>query len=138
MPAPQNAIDPLPLPQLDVEAKPAKPIAEVQALPPGAGWVNKQGAGAYFLGNILNGWMAGKDKAERMKLDRARQDISGAKTVYDVADQNYRQLIDQGLDPNKPEDKAKLDAAKVAVTNSWNNYLERAGKYAIPTDQKTG
>ena len=130
-------LDPLPIPQLD---QPGQQQAQNPVVPPaaqpqaGMGWVKPAGAAAYVASNFLTGWMAGRQQAQQKKLENARMDIQGAKTAYDVTAQAYQGLVDQGLDPNNPEDKKKLDASKMAVSAAWTNYLDRAQKYSMPDE----
>ena len=134
MPVQPQQLDPLPIPEAqkeDTGTPLVPPAAQPQA---GMGWVKPSGAGAYVASQILTGWMAGRHVAQQRNLEKAKEDVVGAKTTYDVTAQSYQNLVDQGLDPNKPEDKQKLDAAKSAVTHAWNNYLDRAGKYSTPDE----
>ena len=130
-------LDPLPIPQLDQPGQQqaqnplCTPAAQPQA---GMGWVKPAGAAAYVASQLLTGWMAGRQQAQQKKLENARMDIQGAKTAYDVTAQAYQDHIDQGLDPNNPEDKKKLDASKMAVSAAWTNYLDRAQKYSVPDE----
>lgn len=128
-------LDPLPIPQQDQNTAPNPPVPPPAQPQPGMGWVKGSGAAAYVASNILTGWMAGTHAKQQRKLDEAKQDIVGAKTAYDVTAQNYQNLVDQGLDPNKPEDAQKLQAAKTAVNAAWSNYLDRGQKYSVPGDE---
>lgn len=153
-PPPQVPLDPLPIPEADqVDVQPSRPTATEQMagqpLPPSAGWVSKSGAGAYIASNILTGWMAGKHMAEQRRLERARAQVSGARQLYDTANQAYQNAVQQGMTPEQAnklesdkiwgiisdEDKAKLDqfnTTKRNLNTAYQNYLNTAEQYAFP------
>lgn len=134
MPVQPQQLDPLPLPQLDQNSA-QNPVVPPAAKPmEGMGYVKPAGAGAYVASQILTGWMAGRQEAQKRKLDQAKTSVVGAKTAYDITAQNYQNLVDQGLDPNDPESKQKLDSAKMAVSHAWTNYLDNAQKYSTPDE----
>lgn len=138
MPVPmQQDLDPLPTPDINVEVTPANPRNPYGLLPPYAGWVPKSGAGAFVADQILTGWMAGRHMAQERKLSQAKQNVVGARDIYSQAAESYKNLVDQGLDPNKPEDAQRIDQAKKNVVYAWNHYLDIAGAYSKP-DEKAG
>jgi lysozyme len=153
MPPPYTPLDPLPVPEeAPVQAQPAQIQAMAgQPLPPSAGWVSPAGAGAYIASNLLTGWMAGKHVAEQRKLEKARTQVQGAKSVFDAMNQQYQDMVAQGLVPTQmdptqplsqkqveqrakqdPAQTARIDQAKKNVNTAWQSYLAVAQQYAFP------
>lgn len=146
MPPPQTPLDPLPIPeQAPVDVQPASVQAMAgQPLPPSAGWVSPAGAGAYIASNMLTGWMAGRHFGEQRKLEKAKQQVVGAKNVFDAVKSQYDDIVAKEgttmqLDPSQPLDAgkaARLNQARQNVQHAWANYLDTAQQYAFPEGEE--
>lgn len=117
--------------QSAAEATPAGPTGSTpQALPPGAGFVSKKGAGAYVANSIINGWLKGRQEASVHNMQNAQNELGTAKHAYDVIAQNYKNVAEQ-----KGEDSPEAQKARQTAVAVWNQYNQTRAKYAFPEDQ---
>ncbi len=124
-------LDPLPTPQ--VEAPQYTPPK--LDMPPeggiGQGLMGKGGNVADIASHFLNGWLQGKQRAEAKKQQQANQNVTGAKTAFDTAQQNAAAIMNNP--DSTPEQKAAAEQARQAA---WKGYMEVAGKYVTPEKTK--
>ncbi len=129
-------LDPLPLPDdtpVKVEEnRQDEKMSKAQQVPYGAGWASKGGQAAYIANNILTGWMAGRHVKAEKELNKAKQEVTSAKSIYDTIAQQYSQNIESGKAKDDPEMKKLAENA----TAAWGNYVNIADKYSAPEEGK--
>lgn len=124
-PLPQPQPQPMQAPISDSRLDPntAAPVPPVY-------YGGKGGAVAKIADSVLRGWLAGTSIANQRKQQKMTDEVSGAKTGLDFIGQAYRSAVESG-------DPAKIKKAEGALSEAWNDYLNKAEQYAIP-DAKTG
>jgi hypothetical protein len=132
---PQNLapqMDPIPLPQssgVQVDPDPRTAPGSGAQMPP-VYWGGKTGSSAFLADNVLRGWLAGTKLGREREAKKMSDEVGAAKTGLDYIGQAYRAAVESG-------DKTKIDETKKALNEAWNDYLDKAQKYAIP-DQAVG
>lgn len=94
----------------------------------------KAGGVAFMADKILTGFLAGTKARQEKQANQMAQEIGSAKTGLDIIGQAYKAAVDSG-------DQKKIQQASQALSEAYNDYLNKAEKYALPDqkiDPKTG
>ena len=124
---------PPPAPNVGVQAQPYTQQPE-QVQMPQQYYGGKTGSVAFMADKILTGFLAGTKARQQQQANKVAQEIGSAKTGLDIIGQAYNAAVQSG-------DQKKIDQASKALSEAYNDYLNKAEKYALPdkqVDPKTG
>lgn len=122
-PLPQPKVQPMEAPISDPRLDPS-----TQAQVPPVSYGSKAGGVAHIADSVLRGWLAGASIKKQREHQAMTDEVSGAKTGLDFIGQSYRSAVEGG-------DPAKIKQAEGALSEAWNDYLNKAEKYALPDMQ---
>ena len=88
----------------------------------------RAGSAAFIADKVLSGWMAGRKIAIQRQQDKMAQEVGAAKTGLDYIGQAYRAAVESG-------DQQKIKETTQALHEAYNDYLNKAEKYALPEDE---
>ena len=112
--------------QVETYADEAKANQQQAQMPP-VYYGGKTGSIAFMADKVLTGWLAGTKMAQERKAKQMANEVGAAKTGLDYIGQAYRAAVESG-------DQKKIAETKSALSEAYNDYLNKAEKYAIPED----
>jgi hypothetical protein len=89
----------------------------------------KAGSVAFLADKVLTGWLAGAKVAKERKEKAMSDEVGAAKTGLDYIGQAYKAAVESG-------DEKKITETQGALKEAYNDYLNKAEKYAMPDEQK--
>ena len=113
--------------QVSTFADEAKQNQQQAQMPP-VYYGGKTGSAAFMADKVLTGWLAGTKMAQEKKAKTMADEVGAAKTGLDYIGQAYRAAVESG-------DDKKIQETKSALSEAYNDYLNKAEKYALPEQQ---